>query len=909
MVDGYLSIVLHAHLPYIKHDRTEKCFEERWLFEAISESYIPLLLKMEQLVMDGVDFRLTISLSPPLLAMLGDTDLMERYDEELERTIKLANAEKEREQDEAFTQLATAYSVQYRNIQQFMRRYHGNLLSAFKKMKELGKLELITSCATHGYLPLLKTEEAIRAQIEVGVRSFEQSFGWRPSGLWLPECGYTPGVDRIAKECGIDYVLVDEHTVKQATPTPCRGIYAPLETEYGVAAFARDPACANQVWSMQEGYPGDPDYREYYRDIGYDREWEYIRPYLHPSGIRLNTGIKYYRITGSGEKEVYNPSWAKEKAALHAGHFFDARIQQVKEAQWFDRKPLLVATYDAELFGHWWYEGPQFLDYLFRKFYYDQNTLQLITPSEYLQHYPKQDTGRLPLSSWGRNRYSEVWLEGSNAWLYRHLHQGEKRMIQLVERFWNDNNQEVQRMLRQAGRELLLAQSSDWAFIMENRTTVDYAIRRFKTHISHFHSLFEHLVAGKKAPRELSSWEKASPIFEDLDIRLFLPKRPYGNLPIMQTKAKLTVLMLSWEYPPKLIGGLARAVNELAEALVWQDYEVHVLTSSVAGYPAYECVNRVHVHRLSTLVPESRDFMDWAFSLNLAAVDYIRRRTDQGMVFDVIHCHDWIMSQAAIEMKHTYSLPLVATIHATEHGRHQGLHQYLHYKIHHQEKRLVEEANEVIVCSEYMKKEVRSLFSAGQNVHVIPNGITLQQPSTEAVPDYLTAALDKKMVFFIARMVREKGGWDLLHVIPRVISEVPDAHFVYAGKGPELDYLKAEAFSMGITHAVTFTGFITDSLRIKLLSHAACSVIPSLYEPFGIVALEAMASGTPVIVSDTGGLSEIVEHGVDGLTIYPGNVHSLEDQLIYLLQNPVEATRMAKTAKEKVEKAYRWDHI
>ncbi|TGU90008.1 DUF1957 domain-containing protein, partial [Mesorhizobium sp. M00.F.Ca.ET.186.01.1.1] len=195
--------------------------------------------------------------------------------------------------------------------------------------------------------------------------------------------------------------FVDSHTIEHATPQPRRGLLAPLGTMHGVVAFARDDVASQQVWSTFDGYPGDYDYREYYRDIGFDRDMDYIEPYIHPAGIRIHTGLKYHRITGRDvEKQLYEPDWAREKAASHAGHFLYHRERQIEEAAvWMDRKPLVVATYDAELFGHWWYEGPQFLDYLLRKTACDSQIVKLITPSEYLDEYQEQDLGHLPMST------------------------------------------------------------------------------------------------------------------------------------------------------------------------------------------------------------------------------------------------------------------------------------------------------------------------------------------------------------------------------------------------------------------------------------------------------------------------------------------------------------------------------
>jgi 1,4-alpha-glucan branching enzyme len=282
--------------------------------------------------------------------------------------------------------------------------------------------------------------ESVRAQVKVAVSHYEGVFGRKPRGIWLPECGYHPGHDEILKEAGIKFFIADSHGVLHGTPRPKYGVFAPVYCKgSGVACFARDLESSKQVWSSVEGYPGDYNYREFYRDIGFDLEYDYIRPYIHPDGIRINTGIKYYRITGtSNYKEPYNPYWAREKAAEHAGNFMFNRQKQVEYLYDFmQKKPIILSPYDAELFGHWWFEGPQWLGFLIRKIVFDQGDIKLITPSEYLEENPRNQVITPSLSSWGWKGYSEMWLQGSNDWIYRHLHKASLRMTELAKRFTN----------------------------------------------------------------------------------------------------------------------------------------------------------------------------------------------------------------------------------------------------------------------------------------------------------------------------------------------------------------------------------------------------------------------------------------------------------------------------------------
>ncbi|MCM8819620.1 MAG: DUF1957 domain-containing protein, partial [Candidatus Omnitrophica bacterium] len=388
MYKGYLCLVLHTHLPFVRHPEEEYFLEENWLYEAITETYIPLIHVFERLISDGVYFRLTMSLTPPLIYMLTDKLLQTRYLRHIDKLIQLAQREIERTAyDSRFHGLALMYYRRFMEAKETFLRYKCNLVSAFKKFQEKGYIEIIASCATHGFLPNLSVnEQDVIAQINIGVDCYKKVFGRQPLGFWLPECGYYPGVEEILKKAGIKYFFVDSHGIINADPTPRYSVYAPVYCPCGVAAFGRDWESSKQVWSAKEGYPGDFDYREYYRDIGYDLDYEYIKPYIHPSGIRINTGIKYYRITGKTDyKEPYVPEWAKEKAAIHAGNFMFNRERQVEYlASKMEKKPIIVAPYDAELFGHWWFEGPLWLDFLFRKIAFDSKIITTITPSQYL---------------------------------------------------------------------------------------------------------------------------------------------------------------------------------------------------------------------------------------------------------------------------------------------------------------------------------------------------------------------------------------------------------------------------------------------------------------------------------------------------------------------------------------------
>jgi 1,4-alpha-glucan branching enzyme len=521
---GYFSLVLHAHLPFVHHPEYEHFLEEDWLFEALTETYLPLLEVFDGLLHDGVFFRITMSLTPPLLSMMTDPLLQQRYVRYLDERLQALEGEHKRtDGDPYFQPVVEYYQHRFQELRdRYVNQYHCDVAGAFRRVMETGSLEIITCGATHGYFPLLAAEEeSLYAQVSMAVRTHERILGRKPTGIWLPECGYTPGVDRLLSQYGIDFFFLDSHGVLDAQPTPRYGVHRPIRTPGGPAAFGRDYESSKQVWSAEEGYPGDSVYREFYRDAGFDVDAPHIHALEH-AGVKAFTGLKYFRITGKGDyKEPYHPGWARERAAEHAGDFLSNRQQQVKWlASHSDRPPIVVAPYDAELFGHWWYEGPQWIDFLFRKMAFDQDDIRAITPREYLDWFGDLETAQPPECSWGAGGYNEVWLNGSNDWIYPYLHEDAERMRSLVQRFPNADG-DRRWALDQAARELLLAQSSDWAFIMKTGTSVEYAVRRTKTHLHRFQRCADMAESGYIDQNYLRAITERDSLFPDMDYRIF----------------------------------------------------------------------------------------------------------------------------------------------------------------------------------------------------------------------------------------------------------------------------------------------------------------------------------------------------------------------------------------------------
>ncbi len=516
---GSFALVLHAHLPFIRHPERAYFLEEHWLFEAITETYLPLLDMLDHLLEDGVPARITLSLTPTLMAMLRDPVLVAKYERHLGRMCELAEREVSRtRRDLDFSPVAGFYRDRLERLRHlFVKAYARDMVGHFARLEEEGLVEIIGCAATHGFLPhLAVSPEAVRAQIAVGVQEHRRQIGRPPRGLWLPECAYFEGLDAFLSRAGLSYCFVDAHGLRNASSRPRLDLHAPLITPAGVLVFGRDEESSTQVWSSREGYPGDPSYRDFYRDIGYDLDLPYVEPYLDPSGIRGMTGFKYYRITGrTDHKEPYRRDWAVRTAARHAAEFVANRRAQVA---WLsgrmDRKPLVVSMYDAELFGHWWFEGPDWLESVLRLL--PDQGLRAISPGQYVKEHPAGQVAEPSASSWGAGGYYDVWLNESNDWIVPLLHDAGRRMTALASRFAAAPPL-VRRALAQAGRELLLAQASDWPFILRNGTAVDYARGRVREHLDRFDRLARRIEAGSVDEGDLARIEAQDNLFPDLD--------------------------------------------------------------------------------------------------------------------------------------------------------------------------------------------------------------------------------------------------------------------------------------------------------------------------------------------------------------------------------------------------------
>ena len=376
----------------------------------------------------------------------------------------------------------------------------------------------------------------------------------------------------------------------------------------------------------------------------------------------------------------------------------------------------------------------------------------------------------------------------------------------------------------------------------------------------------------------------------------------------------MKILMLTWEYPPRIVGGIARVVHDLSKRLIKDGHEVTVVTyRDNADVPEYENDKGVNVYRVDNYMIHPNNFIDWIMQLNFNMLSKATEIINKEGGFDVIHAHDWLVTYAAKSLKNAYDIPIVATIHATEAGRNSGIHDETQRYINDTEWLLTYEATEVIVNSNYMKNEIQRLFGLPfDKINVIPNGINLSN-FTGIERDYdfrRQYAMDnEKIILYVGRLVYDKGVQHLIAAMPKILSNYNDAKLIIAGRGGMMDELRAEASNLGLNDKIYFTGYLNSKQVQKMYKCADVAVFPSTYEPFGIVALEAMLAGVPTVVSDVGGLDEIVTHGVDGMKSYAGNANSIADSVTALLYDHQLATNVSKKAKQKVKDQFNWEKI
>ncbi|MFN3739824.1 MAG: 1,4-alpha-glucan branching protein domain-containing protein [Thermodesulfovibrionales bacterium] len=471
-----IIIVLHSHLPLIREPEIKDSIEETWFFEAVIESYIPLMAVFERLIEKGISFKIVLSLSPTLLEMLDDDYLMKRLNKHIERLSELLHSELKRTKNTPYERIVRFYRERLRKIKDFLSSR--TVTGVIRKLAREGYLELATTAATHAYLPLFAHyPQVVWLQIKEGVTLFKSKLKDAPEGFWLPECGYFDGLFYYLKKAHIKWTVLEGHSIALGNPSPPEGIFRPVFSPEGIIVLARDADTCKFVWSRDSGYPGNPWYRDFYRDVCYelnDSGWKIFRP----DGIRHHTGLKYFRVTGREEKKPYIREKAMSVLRQHAQDFVKRLSQRAIEAENIVKEPVIVLAFDTELFGHWWFEGPEWLEAV----------IELIGrhPEMGLAFIDDIKNGKdlrvvkpLP-SSWGEGGFSDTWVCPESSGYLRAIY----RAIEIAishKGLLND---------RKLLRELLLMQSSDFLFMLKrDNMAKTYGSLRLKAHLKRFYHL------------------------------------------------------------------------------------------------------------------------------------------------------------------------------------------------------------------------------------------------------------------------------------------------------------------------------------------------------------------------------------------------------------------------------------
>ncbi len=526
------SIVLHAHFPWVRHLEVPHCLEEDWFHSMVVEAYLPLLEMLFRLREEGVPFRLTLDLSPTLLAMLRDAALQRRTVTYLDRTISLCRDEIERGIITRNGDLATQYEARYSRLRSlYVDVWKCDLVRAYSDLRDTGHVELMASAATHGLLPLLmRVPESVQAQVRAGIRQYVQNFGRMPRGFWLPECAFAPVLSPILKREGIDWTIVEEHALTTSALADAAFPFVPGITEAGLHVFGRDQASSREVWDVDDGFAGDDRYRDFSSDMGDEAPMEYLREYLGGSERRQPTGIKYYRSARENDQRLkYDPALAKRAVEEHAMRFVLSRGAQLAALESSGiENPISVCAFDADLFGYWWYEGIDFLEQIFRQMARRQD-MGLTTPGAYLATNREQTfpTAAPVSSSWGEGGYFEVWTDEENMWVQTELHERAEQLVRFVKLFM-ENRTEIpeesvklhERAIQLMTRELLFVQSSDWPFLLLYDASHEYAENRVRSHLSRFDEIL-HLTMSGADLAKLEEGEPQGVPFSDLPWNLF----------------------------------------------------------------------------------------------------------------------------------------------------------------------------------------------------------------------------------------------------------------------------------------------------------------------------------------------------------------------------------------------------
>jgi len=519
-------------------------FGEESVYECMAESYVPLLNAIGDLWDEGIPAKLTIGITPILAEQLSDPHMNKGFDKFLNDRIDAAQLDEARYSPRGqtpnpdFLHLSRYYLNWFQQIRRdYNERWNRDLIAGFRKYQDLGSIEIATSAATHCFSPLMETDESLFAQYKTGVESYKRHFGRAPKGAWLPECAYRPGtkdrpgMEKWLHDLGLQYFFTESFVIKGGQTAELRRVFGPYGTieyvpapprpatgldtfeafwlkEYPVAVMGRHEQAGFQVWSADHGYPGDGNYREFHKKDD-------------------NSGLHYWKLTSKttdlGDKQLYNPEAAMNRMRENSDHYVGFLQECLTDHLKKTGSPgLVMVSFDTELFGHWWFEGVSWIKEIIRKLRtYTVVTMQ--TASEYLASAPPSVAIEIPESSWGSGGHWQVWFNNDTEWMWPIIHDGERTMRTLAQQNAHSKSEVVQRALKQAARELLLIESSDWPFLVTTGQAKQYAIERFNDHVARFQKLAEMLKSGDIDEHKLAEIEDIDNCFPDVSPADFLP--------------------------------------------------------------------------------------------------------------------------------------------------------------------------------------------------------------------------------------------------------------------------------------------------------------------------------------------------------------------------------------------------
>ncbi|WP_169864847.1 glycosyltransferase [Sutcliffiella halmapala] len=864
-----MMLSLQAHFPVIHKDDFHL---EQQFFERLSNIYLPILSHIRNHLLKEP---ITMAFSPSFLEVLSNVRLMKRYYTYLQKKQALIENQWVQSQQIKEKAIFFFYRTKIKKLMEFFLECEGEFILILKDYINTGRIVAVSSSGA--YFPFIQSKEGLQLHVELSVNAFEKHLGFSPKGFWSPYGVYSITLDKLLSDKGIEYAYISEQIISGQS----REVKDPVVSPHGLLLI---PHATNLIDLVigEKGYQTGDNYLDPFSDIAYERKWDELKNFTIWEDFRAPTGLKL-RQKGKGSRTAtwYDVETARECLDKHANHFME-QLEIVRNEE------VLSINLSLYQLGNDWLEAPYFLQLIMNKVI-TRNSFEWITP----EHLITKKSSFSSLSSFSQ----KGWWSTINPKAY--FSEKSQEMFRELVKMEQSLKIEVNGGKSECAKHWLMA--NDYALLKSSNQDV---VKRFYVYKDSFYSDL------KQPIMENNLTIFNFPINPDV---FYSTNKTHNHLIREEKKTgKQRILMLSWEYPPSVMGGLGKHVRELSKALSMEGYDVSVLTPSFIGAPSYERIDNTYVYRVKEFYQTNDDFHHYVarFNLNMVelAIELHRQRS-----FDIVHAHDWMVGLAARSIKEALSLPLITTIHALEIGRIQGNQMsQMQQKTYHQEKQLMMESDIIIVCSSYMEEVLHREYAfRKEKVHVIPNGVgeIPYERANESIQRLLNKYDYNHLVLSLGRIVLEKGFDTFIQAAVIILESYPKCLFIIGGKGPLLVKFREQVANLGLENSIMFIGFLHEHEKAYLLHQCDMLVVPSHYEPFGIVALEGMIAAKPVIVSKTGGLASIVEEEHSGLLFESGVTKQLVSKIERLIENPEVGKRLGKNAKKIVKQKYSWEDV